>query len=169
MRSKKKVLSSQSTYAIGSISQSRDKVKTPQTACMLRCTHRVTRPSSQLVQPPQVPLRAFPFPPPLTISAHGRHHVRVVRVPEGRVYRGGRGKHVSSVAERQVAHGHVSGQRSAERRALVVHAFGEFLEAVAAPLILFRFVGHFTIACLYSLLFHGQRSVHLRDEREETS
>lgn len=86
------------------------------------------------------------------------------------MYRGGRGKHVSSVAEWQVAHGHVSGQRSgAERRALVVHAFGEFLEAVAAPLILFRFVGHFTITRLYSLLFHGQRSVHLREEREERS
>lgn len=73
----------------------------------------------------------------LTLSAHGRHHVRVVRVPKGRVYRGGRGKHVSSVAKMwQVAHGHVSGQR-AEGRALVVQAFGKLLVAVAAPLALF--------------------------------
>lgn len=84
-------------------------------------------------------------------------------MPEGRVYWGGRGKHVSSVAERrQVAHGHVSGQRGgAEGRALVVHAFGEVLVAIAAPLVLFGFVGHLPVACLYSLLFHGQWSVHL--------
>lgn len=50
----------------------------------------------------------YPPPPP---SAHGRHHVWVVRVPKGRVYGGGCGEHVSGVAERrQVAHGHVSGQ-----------------------------------------------------------
>lgn len=96
-------------------------------------------------------------------SAHGRHHVRVVWVPKGRVYWGGRGKHVSSVAEGwQVAHGHVSGQRGgAEGGTLVVHAFGEILVAVAAPLVLFGFVGHFPVACLYSFLFHGQWPVHL--------
>lgn len=106
--------------------------------------------------------------PLLTLSAHGRHHVRVVRVPKGRVYRGGRGEHVSSVAEgRQVAHGHVSGQRGGtEGRALVVQAFGKLLVAIAAPLALFGFVGHFSVACLYSLFFHGQRSVHLCREGE---
>ncbi len=87
-------------------------------------------------------------------------------MPKGRVYRGGRGKHVSSVAERrQVAHGHVSGQRGGtEGRALVVQAFGKLLVAIAAPLALFGFVGHFSVARLYSLLFHGQRSVYLREE-----
>lgn len=106
--------------------------------------------------------------PLLALSAHGRHHVRVVRVPKGRVYWGGRGKHVSSVAERrQVAHGHVSGQGGgAEGRALVVQASGKLLVAIAAPLALFGFVGHFPVACLYSLLLHGQRSVHLRREGE---
>ena len=87
-------------------------------------------------------------------------------MPKGRVYRGGRGEHVSRVAERrQVAHGHVSGQR-AEGRALVVQAFGKLLVAVAAPLALFGFVGHFSVACLYSLLLHGQGSVHLCREGE---
>lgn len=70
---------------------------------------------------------------------------------------------MSSMAERwQVAHGHVSGQGgSAKGRALVVHAFGILLIAVAAPLGLFGFIGHFPVACLYSLLFHGQRPVHV--------
>lgn len=87
-------------------------------------------------------------------------------MPEGWVYRGGCGKHVSSVAERrQVTHGHRSGQRrGAEVGGLVVQAFGKFLVAIAAPLALFGFVGHFPVACLYSLLFHGQRSVHLCGE-----
>lgn len=96
-------------------------------------------------------------------SAHGRHHVGVVRVPEGRVYGGGSGQHVSSVAEgRQVSHGHGSGQgRGAEGGRLVVHAFGKLLVAVAAALVLLGLVGHFAVARLYSLLLHGQRSVHL--------
>lgn len=72
------------------------------------------------------------------------------------------------MAERwQVAHGHVSGQRgSTEGRALVVQAFGELLVAVAAPLALFGFVGHLSVTCLYPLLFHGERSVHLCREEE---
>lgn len=105
----------------------------------------------------------FSLPPPPLIfahSTHGRHHVGVVRVAKRRVYRGGCGEHVSSVTERQVAHGHVSGQR-AEGGALVVHALGKLLIAVAAPLHLLGFVGHFPVACLYSLLLHGQRPVHL--------
>lgn len=75
---------------------------------------------------------------------------------------------MSSMAERrQVAHGHVSSQRGgAEGRALVVHAFGILLIALVAPLDLFGFVGHFAVACLYSLLFHGQRPVHLCSEGE---
>lgn len=85
---------------------------------------------------------------------------------KGRVYWGGSGEHVSGVAERrQVAHGHVSGQGGgAEGRALVVQAFGELLVAVAAPPALFGLVGHFPVACLYSLLLHGQRPVHLFTE-----
>lgn len=84
-------------------------------------------------------------------------------MPKGRVYRGGRGEHMSGVAERrQVAHGHVSGQRGcAEGGALFMHAFGELLIAVAAPLVLFGFVGHFPVARLYSFFFHGERPVHL--------
>lgn len=101
--------------------------------------------------------------PVLVLSAHRRHHVGVVRVAERRVYRGGRGEHVSGVAERrQVTHGHVTGQRGgAEGRVLVVQTFGKLLIAVAAPLVLFGFVGHFPVACLYSFLFHGQRPVHV--------
>jgi len=73
---------------------------------------------------------------------------------------------VSSVAERrQVAHGHVSGQR-AKRRALLVQAFGKLLVAVAAPPVLLGFAGHFSVAGLYSLLFHGHRPVHLCREKE---
>lgn len=70
---------------------------------------------------------------------------------------------MSSVAEGwQVAHGHVSGQRGgAEGGTLVMHAFGEVLVAIAAPLVLFGFVGHFPVACLDSFLFHGQWPVHL--------
>lgn len=104
----------------------------------------------------------------LTLSAHGRHHVGVVRVAKRWVYRCGRGEHVSSMAERrQVAHGHVSGQGGgAERGALVMQAFGKLLIAVAAPLALFGFVGHLAVTCLYSLLFHGQRPVHLCTDRE---
>lgn len=64
-----------------------------------------------------------------------------------------------------MAHGHVSGQR-AEGRALVVQAFGKLLVAVAAPSAFFGFVGHFPVACLYSLLFHGHRPVHLCREGE---
>lgn len=103
--------------------------------------------------------------PLLALSAHRRHHVGVVRVAERRVYRGGRREHVSGVAERrQVAHGHVTGQRGgAERRGLVVQTFGEILVAVADPLALFGLVGHFPVACLYSLLFHGQRPVHVME------
>ena len=84
-------------------------------------------------------------------------------MPKGGVYRGGGGEHVSSMAERwQVAHGHVSSQRGgAEGRALVLQTFGKLLVAVAAPLALFGFVGHLPVACLYPLLLHGQRSVHL--------
>lgn len=68
---------------------------------------------------------------------------------------------MSSVAERrQVAHGHVSGQR-AKRRALLVQAFGKLLVAVAAPPVLLGFAGHFSVAGLYSLLFHGHRPVHV--------
>lgn len=75
---------------------------------------------------------------------------------------------MSSVAKRrQVAHGHVSGQRGgAEGRRLVVNAFGEFLIAITAALALFGFVGHFPVACLDSLLFHGQWSVHLCKQGE---
>lgn len=79
---------------------------------------------------------------------------------------------MSSVAERrQVAHGHVSGQRGgAEGGALVVQVFGKLLVAIAAPLALFGLVGHFSVACLYSLLFHGQGSVHLcRGRNKEVS
>lgn len=77
---------------------------------------------------------------------------------------------MSSVAERrQVAHGHVSGQRGgAEGRGLVVNAFREFLVTLAAALVLFGFVGHFPVACLDSLLFHGQRSVHLCKQGDVT-
>lgn len=84
-------------------------------------------------------------------------------MPKGRVNRGGCGEHVSGVAEwRQVTHRHVSSQRgSAERRALVVHAFGKILVAVADTLVFFGFVGHFSVTCLYSLFFHGQRPVHV--------
>lgn len=76
---------------------------------------------------------------------------------EGWVYRGGRGQHVSGVAEvRQVAHGHVTGQGGgAEGRVLVMQTLGELLVAVASPLALFGFVGHFPVACLYSFFFHG--------------
>ena len=128
-------------------------MRTPQTACLLHCTQSpLVTTSSQVHSVPA----CYP-------SAHGRHHVRVVVVPKGRVYRGGCGEHVSSVTERwQVAHGHVSGQRGGtEGRALVVQAFGELLVAVAAPLALFGFVGHLSVTCLYPLLFHGERSVHL--------
>lgn len=84
-------------------------------------------------------------------------------MPKGRVYWGGRGEHMSSVAERcQVAHGHVSGQRGrAEGGALFMHAFGELLVAIAAPLVLLGFVGHFPVARLYSFFFHGERPVYL--------
>lgn len=106
--------------------------------------------------------------PLITRSTHGRHHVGVVRVAKRRVYWGGCREHVSGVAERwQVAHGHVSGQGGgAEGRVLVMQAFGKLLVAVADPLALFGLVGHFTVACLYSLLFHGQRPVHLCAEGE---
>lgn len=82
---------------------------------------------------------------------------------EGRVYGCGRGQHVSSVAEgRQVTHGHVTGQGGgAEGRAL-----GELLVAVAAAFALLGLVGHFPVACLDSLLLHGQRPVHLWTQRQ---
>lgn len=101
--------------------------------------------------------------PPLSPSAHRRHHVRVVWVAERWVYGSGRGEHVSRVAERrQVTHGHVTRQRrGAEGGALVVKTFGELFIAVAATLALFGFVGHFPVTGLYSLLLHGQGSVHL--------
>lgn len=60
-----------------------------------------------------------------------------------------------------MAHGHVSSQRGSAKGALVVHAFGVLLIAIISPLGLFGFVGHFTVACLYSLLFHGQRPIHV--------
>lgn len=101
--------------------------------------------------------------PPLGLSAHRRHHVRVVRVAERRVYGSGRGEHVSRVAERrQVTQGHVARQGGgAEGRGPVMQTFGELLVAVAAPLDLFGLVGHLPITSLYSLLLHGQGPVHL--------
>lgn len=88
---------------------------------------------------------------------------------EGGVYRGGGRQHVSSVTKvGQVAHGHVSSQRgSAEGRALVVHALGQLLVALTAPLALFGLVGHFAVACLYSFFFHGERPVHLSREGDK--
>lgn len=105
----------------------------------------------------------------LFLSAHCSHHVGMVGVAEGRVYRRGRGEHVSSMAERlQMAHGHVTGQRSGtERRVLVVQAFSKLFVGVAAPLALFRFVGHLPVACLYPFLFHGEGPVHLQERKEE--
>lgn len=88
-------------------------------------------------------------------------------MPEGRVYGGRGGEHVSMAERRQVAHGHVSSQGCrAEGGSLIMKAFGEFLVGVAAPLILFRFVGHFAVPRLYSLLLHGQRPVHLCKEQQ---
>lgn len=78
------------------------------------------------------------------------------------MYRGGRGEHVvSSVAERwQVPHGHVTGQGGGgEGRALIMQTFGKLLIGVVGPLALFGLVGHFPVASLYSLLFHGERPV----------
>lgn len=129
-------------------------------ACYI--VHTISSSSSHLGS---VPLK--PRPLSLSLLAHGRHHVGVVRVPEGGVYGGGGGQHVSGVAEGgQVAHGHVSGQGGgAEGRALVVQAFGELLVGVAAALVLFGLVGHLAVPRLDALLLHGQRSVHLRAGR----
>lgn len=89
----------------------------------------------------------------------------VVGVAEAGVDGGGRGQHVSGVAEgRQVAHvGHVARQRpgAAEGGALVLHALGELIEAVARPLAALGLAGHLAVACLDAFLLHGQRSVHL--------
>lgn len=123
---------------------------------LLHCIHRPLLSRAAILGP-----FSPPPPPVLPVSAHGRHHVRVVRVPKGRVYGGGRGEHVSGVAEgRQVAHGHVSGH--AEGGALLVQALGELLVGVAAPLVLLGLVGHFSVPRLDPLLLHGQRPVHLR-------
>lgn len=96
----------------------------------------------------------------------------MVWVAEAGVDRGGRGQHVSRVAEGwQVTHvGHVTRQRAgaAERGALVLHALGELVETVARPLAALGFAGHFAVAGLDALLFHGQRSVHLRGGIEAT-
>lgn len=68
----------------------------------------------------------------------------------------------------QVAHGHVSSQRGGtEGGALVMHAFGQLLVAVAGPFALLGLVGHLAVARLYSLLLHGQRPVHLFREEEK--
>lgn len=47
-----------------------------------------------------------------------------------------------------------------------MQALGKLLVAVAAPPVLLGLVGHFSVACLYSLFFHGQRSVYLRRKGE---
>lgn len=69
-----------------------------------------------------------------------------------------------------MAHGHVTGQRGgAEGRVLLMKTFGEFFVGVTDPLVLFGFVGHFPVASLNALLFHGQGPVHLMRMNEEVS
>lgn len=90
--------------------------------------------------------------------------VGVVRVAEAGVDGRGRGQHVSRVAEGgQVAHvRHVAqAAGAAKRRALVLHALGELVEAVARPLAALALAGHLAVARLDALLLHGQRPVHV--------
>lgn len=74
------------------------------------------------------------------------------------------GQDVSRVAEgREMAHRrHVSGQGSgAEGGGLLLHALGQFLEALRTFLVLLGLGGHLPIPRLDPFLLHGQRPVHL--------
>lgn len=59
--------------------------------------------------------------------------------------------------------GHVAGEawRTTKRRRLVLHAFGQLIEAVPHPLVPLGLAGHLTVACLDSFFLHGQGSVDL--------
>lgn len=59
--------------------------------------------------------------------------------------------------------GHVAGKAwcTTKRRRLVLHAFGQLVEAVPHPLVPLGFAGHLTVARLDSFFLHGQGSVDL--------
>lgn len=59
--------------------------------------------------------------------------------------------------------GHVAGEawRAAEGRRLVLHAFGQLVEAVPHPLVPLGLAGHLAVARLDSFFLHGQGSVDL--------
>lgn len=59
--------------------------------------------------------------------------------------------------------GHVAGEArsAAERRRLVLHAFGQLVEAVPHPLVSLGLAGHLAIAGLDSFFLHGQGPVDL--------
>lgn len=59
--------------------------------------------------------------------------------------------------------GHVAGEarRAAERGRLVLHAFGQLVEAVPHPLVSLGLAGHLAVARLDAFFLHGQGSVDL--------
>lgn len=63
--------------------------------------------------------------------------------------------------------GHVAGKAwcTTERRRLVLHAFGQLVEAVPHTLVSLGLAGHLTVASLNSFLLHGQGSVNLKTAR----
>lgn len=59
--------------------------------------------------------------------------------------------------------GHVAGEAwcTTKRRRLVLHAFGQLIEAVPHPLVSLGLAGHLTVTGLDSFFLHGQGSVDL--------